>query len=55
MARIWLFVVVSGLLVTAVFGQNDNPQQAFADPPPLPATGTLLRRYKFIATSNLGE
>ena len=34
-----LFVALPGLVVTVVFGQN--PQESFANPPPLPTEGTL--------------
>ena len=48
MAPLWLFVAVSGLAVTVVFSQFFDPT-AFAEPPPLPATGTFL----LVSISNL--
>ena len=41
MASCWLFVALSGLAMTPVFSQYTDGT-AFANPPPLPATGTFL-------------
>ena len=41
MASLWLFVALSGLAVMPVFSQTTD-QTAFANPPPLPATGIQL-------------
>ena len=41
MSPLQLFVVLSGLAVTVVLGQN--PEGDFGNPPPLPTEGTFLR------------
>ena len=45
MVPLWLFLTVSGLAVTAVFSEITTNVTAFANPPPLPATGMYMYLY----------